>query len=72
MDWWAHTDICCQVLAHAALGSTTFVPIQRPLHACVWESVALAFERAAWVQTMLTDHPNPQAYLTHQLPEATY
>lgn len=69
MDWWAHTDICCQRLAHAAEGSTELSSVERPLLACVWESVVLAFERDAWVATMLTAHPDPQAYQDHWLPE---
>ncbi len=72
MDWWAHTDICCQRLSHAEKGSTEFVPVDRPLLACVWESVILSFERNAWVSTMLTASPDPQAYLDTRLPDGAY
>ena len=72
MDWWAHNDICCQRLAHSAEGSLRFAPVDRPLHACVWEAVVLGFERDAWVATTLTTHPDPQAYLDLQLPDGAY
>ncbi len=72
MDWWAHTDICCQRLSHAEPGSAEFVPVDRPLLACVWESVVLSFERDAWVSTMLTTSPDPEAYLDTRLPNGAY
>lgn len=72
MDWWAHTDICCQRLAHAPEGSLQFGQVERPLHACVWESVVLGFERDAWVATMLTQHPDPEAYLQARLPDGAH
>ncbi len=72
MDWWAHADICCQRLAHAEPGSAEFAPVDRPLLACVWESVVLSYERDAWVTTMLTTSPDPQAYLAMRLPDGAY
>lgn len=72
MDWWAHTDICCQRLSHLAPGSAEFVPVDRPLLACIWESVVLAFERDAWVRTILTTNPDPEAYLNTRLPDGAY
>lgn len=71
-DWWAHQDICCQLLAHADTGTSEFHAVERPLLACVWESVVLNHERVAWVQTMLTADPGPQAYLDQQLPDGAY
>lgn len=72
IDWWAHGDICCQRLVHAQEGSREFAPITRPLLGCVWESVVLGFERDAWVRTMLTERPDPTAYLALRLPEGRH
>ena len=69
MDWWAHTDICCQLLAHAPSDTAAFTAVERPLLACVWEAVVLAAERDAWVATMLTERPAPEAYLSRWLSE---
>lgn len=72
-DWWAHNDICCQLLAHTAWPiNAEFSPTNRPLLACVWETVVLAAERDAWVDTMLTDTPRPLAYLDRRLPDGRY
>lgn len=72
MDWWAHGDITCQVMAHADQGSTVFTAINRPYLACVWETVVIAHERDAWVDTMLTKHPDPDAYLTRRLSDGNH
>lgn len=72
MDWWAHSDICCQLLAHADAGCDTFRLVQRPLLACVWEAVVLSWERDAWVRTMLTAAPHPEAYLGALLPSGAH
>ena len=29
MDWWAHSHICCQLVAHAPEGSLQFTPVDR-------------------------------------------
>jgi hypothetical protein len=72
-DWWAHSEICCQLLAHAPWPtSADFAPVDRPLLACVWEAVVISAEREAWVETMLNGHPQPEAYLERRLPEGSY
>ncbi len=45
--------------------------------ACVWklvawELVAIDFERRAWIGTMMTTNPSPQAYLAQLLPGSLY
>ncbi|MEM7243930.1 MAG: hypothetical protein AAF533_01225 [Acidobacteriota bacterium] len=69
MDWWAHAEICCQVLVHAPVGpAPVFETSTRPFQACVWEHVVVAHEHRAWVETMLTEKPDPAAYLADVLP----
>ncbi len=64
MHWWAHGDICCQLLGHAAPGATAFDDVSaRPLMACVWELPVIAAERAAWVDTMLSGAPDADGYI---------
>jgi len=64
LHWWAHGDICCQRLFHSAPETTAFAPMaDRALVACVWELAVIAAERQAWIDTMMTAAPDPEAYL---------
>ena len=63
MHWWAHGDILCGRLARAEPGAASFAPCDgRPLVACVWELAVLGEERDAWVRTMMTAAPSPDAW----------
>lgn len=73
VDWWAHGDICCQLLSHADDSRPLrFAPVRPSLVACAWELVPIGFERTAWVETMLTERPDPEAYLARRLPDGNY
>lgn len=63
MHSWAHGDILCARLAHAAPDSTAFAAADaRPLVACVWELRVVADERRAWVEHMMTGAPDRPAW----------
>ncbi len=73
MQWWAHTDIRCQILARSEPASPErFEVVTRPLMACVWELVVIDFERRAWVETALTGSANRGAYLDRIMPDGLY
>lgn len=56
IDWWGHESVLHQRLLTAPLSAPQeFHPAQRDLTACVWELPLLAFERDAWVSTVLSD-----------------
>lgn len=71
MQWWAHADILCLRLANSA-GSEDFARVDRPYHGCVWEGVVVQHEHRAWIRTMLTSQPDPDAYLADLLPNGSY
>lgn len=71
LHWWAHGDICCQRMALAAHG-VEFVETDRPFHACVWEGAVITHEHRAWIDTMLTEEPDPERYVASVLPDGAY
>lgn len=73
MDWWAHGDMGCQLLSRCRVGGdAAFEAVHKPYFACVWEMVVINHERNAWVDTILTERPNPEAYLDRWLPPGRY
>lgn len=68
-DWWAHGDICCQLLSRADTDHPTDLrPVTGPVMACVWESFVIGFERDAWIETMMCETPDAEAYLARTFP----
>jgi hypothetical protein len=70
VDWWGFESVLHHRLFMASLdGEPEFEPAPDPLMACVWELAILAFERDAWVETVLTDakRPDVPAYLSRRL-----
>ena len=70
LSWWAGENM----LAHHAFVAPGPPYVFRPLAptgivACVWELAVLAFEREAWVETVLAnpDGPDLDAYLARRL-----
>ncbi len=73
IDWWAHGDIDCHLLSSTkGTAPGVFNPVSRPLMACVWELVAIAHERNAWVKHMLKSDPDPVGYLADRLANGLY
>lgn len=76
MHWWAHADICCQLMASARIEGPTsigeFQTVENPFHACVWESIVINHEHRAWVRSMLTEDPDPESYLRDVLPDGAH
>ena len=67
-DWWISGGIACQILCRSTHGEPTqFERVFRPFMACVWEAVAIAHERDAWVSTMMRDRPSPEDYLARRI-----
>jgi hypothetical protein len=67
-DWWIEGGIACQILCRSTLDQPTpFERVSQPYLACVWETVAIAHERDAWVATMMCDRPDPEAYLERRI-----
>jgi hypothetical protein len=52
--------------------NAAFLRVERPLLACVWETVVISAERNAWVETMLATAPQPSLYLDTRLPDGGY
>lgn len=70
-DWWIEGGIACQILCRSDLERPTdFERVSRPFMACVWESIAIAHERETWVSMMMTQIPDPEAYLRQSIQPA--
>ena len=70
VDWWGFESVLHHRLFVSPLeGDPEFEPAPDSLTACVWELPILAFERDAWVETVLSDaeRPNLSAYLERRL-----
>jgi hypothetical protein len=70
VDWWGYESVLHHRLFVAPLdGEPEFERAPDPLTACVWELPILAFERDAWVETVLSDpkRPDVPAYLERRL-----
>lgn len=68
-DCWVKGDALAHMLARADKGTAAFAPPAAPLMACVWEMAVMIHERAAWIRTMMTQTPDPAAYLRQTLAE---
>jgi len=63
LHWWEQGGICSQRLWRSDLaGPLAFVPVDRPLMACVWELALIDHERRAYVRTLMAGR-GPDAYL---------
>jgi hypothetical protein len=74
LHWWMAGGILAQRLWRAPLDGAEpdgFEPVDRPLMACVWELVPIAFERDAYVTTVLNGGTEAD-YLARQLTEGWY
>lgn len=72
-DWWIAGGIACRILSRAGgADPLRYDRVVRPYSACVWEAVAVAHERDAWVRTILTGAPDRQAYLDARLADGCY
>jgi len=70
VDWWGFESVLHHRLFRAPLdGEPDFSPVDDEITACVWELPVLAFERDAWVETVLkdADRPDVGAYLERRL-----
>ncbi|WP_062114322.1 hypothetical protein [Aureimonas sp. AU40] len=73
LHWWMAGGILAERLWRAPLGSAQagFEPVDRPLMACVWELVPIAFERDAYVATVMNGGTEAD-YLSRELAEGWY
>jgi hypothetical protein len=70
VDWWGFESVLHHRLFRAPLeGEPEFKRAPDAVTACVWELPILAFERDAWVETVLSDpeRPDVPAYLERRL-----
>jgi hypothetical protein len=70
VDWWGFESVLHHRLMVSPLeGEPEFKRAPGAVTACVWELPILAFERDAWVETVLSDpeRPNVSAYLERRL-----
>jgi hypothetical protein len=71
--WWIHGDICARLLLRSPLEEPQRFELQSsPNMACVWELAVIDHERRAWIETMMTSSPDPQAYLARRMPDGMY
>jgi ketosteroid isomerase-like protein len=72
-EWWAYQEILYSFILRAESDTAEFVPLgNQPIRACVWENIVIEFERKAWAKHMLTEQPNPGAYISASLPYGKY
>lgn len=73
IHWWAHDDICCQLMALSNDHSSEFKSVDhRPLHACIWENKIINHENQAWSEAVLNRHPNTAEYLNMRFEDGNY
>jgi hypothetical protein len=54
-QWWTNECVCLQTVAQSDfLGLPDFKPARQDLMACVYELVAIDFERRAWISTVMS------------------
>jgi hypothetical protein len=73
LDWWAdEIQLRHQLFKANALGAPAFERVTTDLIACVWELAIVAFEREAWVETMLRSPKRPDVlhYLDLHFPDS--
>lgn len=72
LHWWMPGGILAERLWSSPLeGPIAFEPRDRPLMACVWELVPIAFERDAYVRTVMNGRSDDD-YLRQRLPDGRY
>lgn len=66
IDWWAHDVLLHHhVFKAPSERPSEFTPVDSGLAACCWELAVIAFERDAWVETMLqSSPPSVEEYLS--------
>ena len=71
--WWVRGDSIAEILSRAERASPDRFTVQDSgMIGCVWELAVVEHERRAWVDTMLTARPDPDAYLARWLANGTY
>lgn len=69
--WWTYGSVLCQHNFRQFHGSKEPLnTITRPVIGCVWELAIINSEQVSWRETMMTQTPNPSAYLDRRLPAA--
>lgn len=72
LHWWLPGGILAETLWSSPLvGPVRFEPRDRPLMACVWELVPIAFERDGYVRTVMRGR-SADDYLAATLPDGSY
>ena len=74
LHWWMEGGILTERLWRRPLAgeaARAFEPVDRPLMACVWELVPIAFERDAYVATLMNGG-SERDYLARTLAEGWY
>jgi hypothetical protein len=72
LDWWAdEIQVRHQIFRSDLRNPTGFARVTNDLVARIWELPVIAFEREAWVETMLKSpyRPDVRKYLDLQLPD---
>lgn len=65
VQWWVQGSVLCQQIHRQLYGAAAPMDSKtRPVVACVWELALINAEQEIWRQKMMTDPPNPSAYLT--------
>lgn len=70
MDWWYEREILKQILLSSPLDNPAQITVEHGnLLACTWELAVIAFERQAWVDTVLNNPNGPdlEGYCAKQL-----
>ena len=66
--WWVQGSVLCQHIRRQLYDAAhPMDTATRPVIGCVWELEIIAAEQAAWRATMMSDHPDPTAYLTNRI-----
>ncbi len=75
LDWWAdEIQVRQQLFRSDSPYPATFKRVTDELIACIWELRVVAFEREAWIETMLksSSRPDVQAYLDLRLADGMH
>lgn len=68
--WWAQGSVLCQhIYRRVYEDAEPLETVTRPAVGCVWELEIITAEQEAWRATMMTNAPDPEAYLAHRVPE---
>jgi hypothetical protein len=62
--WWIQGSVLCQrFYRRLYVDDTPLNMAARPSIGCVWEMAIIQQEQTIWKETMMTEHPDGQAYL---------